>query len=513
VFTTPARPADPRPGTRPAPGLDRHDRTRRERDGYCPEWPIIAEPGGPDPREPIAVLADVLGRDGAELSASQTRQQNLANADHLGVLNAIWTAETRGAQDNRYRDLVTAALPPGCRQPLSHQARWLFRTLCAAELAGLDPAEVIGSAIASRDLAGARDIVRVLDARIRQRVYPLLPLTQIAAMMDDRAQRLGQHTAQTAPAWAITALGLVPAGPAARRDWEHKAEPVAAYREMYGYDHPDDPIGPEPSREAPDQRAAWHQAFAVLGPADGPNVRAMPDGRLWLIRDTYATETAWAPPHTGKELRLARLGATNADMGAIRAAAEADAARKDGDHARGGRHEELAGSYPALGDLYRQREQTLAQVLADRQHWEQVTAGSRCLAVAADAELRRRYPDQKIEPLRSAEPAAASDTERGQLHPALNEMTSETAAWMRELAVQRQAFRAKLKERQVLMVPSDDPGWGDLGQAFPARRRPAGVRSCGRPNRRSPPRPQCSSAARNTTLSPKPLTDRCTGRL
>ena len=41
-----------------------------------------------------------------------------------------------------------AALPPGHRQPLSHQARWLFRTLRAAELAGLDPAEVISSAIA-----------------------------------------------------------------------------------------------------------------------------------------------------------------------------------------------------------------------------------------------------------------------------------------------------------------------------------------------------------------------------
>jgi hypothetical protein len=504
AFTTPARPADPRPGTRPAPGLDRYDSARRERDGYCLDPRIIAESGGPDPREPISVLADVLGRDGAELSASQTRQRNLANADHLGTLNAIWTAETRGARDNRYRDLVMAALPPGYRQPLSYQARWLFRTLRAAELAGLDPAEVIGSAIASRDLAGARDIASVLDARIRQRVYPLPPqpqgpwasrvpqladaehqayLTQIAAMMNARAQRLGRYTAQTAPAWAITALGPVPAGPAARRDWEHKAEPVAAYRAMYGYDHPDDPIGPEPSREAPDQRAAWHQAFAVLGPVGGPDVRAMRDGRLWLIRDTYATETAWAPPHTGKELRLARLGATNADMGAIRAAAEADAARKDSDHERAGRHEDLADSYRALGDLYRQREQAFAQALADRKEWERVTAGSRRLAVAADSELRRRHPDHKIQPLRSTEPATASDIEPEQLHPALDEKTGEIAA-MRDLAAQRQAFRAKLEERLGLKVPSDDPDWGDLGEAFPAQGAP------GRDAILQPPKPQ-----------------------
>ena len=115
-------------------------------------------PGGPDPREPIAVLADILDRDGTQLSATETRQRNLANADHLAVLGAIWAAETRQAHDTRYRDLVMAALPPGYRQELSHQASWLYRTLRSAELAGLDPAEVARTAIESRDLAGARDI-------------------------------------------------------------------------------------------------------------------------------------------------------------------------------------------------------------------------------------------------------------------------------------------------------------------------------------------------------------------
>ena len=45
VFTTPARPADPQPGTRPAPELDRYERLRRERAGYLPDEP---SPGGPD---------------------------------------------------------------------------------------------------------------------------------------------------------------------------------------------------------------------------------------------------------------------------------------------------------------------------------------------------------------------------------------------------------------------------------------------------------------------------------
>jgi hypothetical protein len=254
---------------------------------------------GAGPRAAIAVLADVLGRDGAELSATQTRRRNLANADHLAILHAIWDAETCAARDDWYCDLVMATLPPDYRQPLSHQAQWLFRTLCSAELARLDPADVIRTAIAGRDLAGARDIAAVLDARMGPRVHTLSPqpqgswtrrasrlrdpdrgayLAQIAALMDDRIRRLGQHTAQTAPTWALTALGPVPASPHARRHWEHKAAVISAYREMYGYDYPGDPIGPEPSQGSPDQRAAWHDAFASLGRQTARTSAACPTG-------------------------------------------------------------------------------------------------------------------------------------------------------------------------------------------------------------------------------------------
>ena len=509
VFTTPPKAADPAPGTRPAPELDRYERIRRERAGYLLPAPVPPEQADQaSQREPVAVLADVLGRDGTELSASAIRQRNLAGADHLAALHAIWTAETQAARHDRYRDLVTAALPPGHRQPLSHQARWLFRTLHAAELAGLDPAEVIHSAIASRDLAGARDIAAILDARIRPRVHSLLPqpqgpwtgrvaalpdlarhayLVQIAAMMDDRTRRLGQHTAQTTPAWAITALGPVPVDPPARRDWEHKAAAIAPYRETYGYDHPGDPIGPEPGHLTPAQRAAWYEAFAAIGPTGQPDVRAMRDGRLWLLRDTYAAETAWAPRHVGRELRLSRLGAFDAALDAIRAAAEADAARKTGDHARAARHEYLATSYRALHDFYREREQTFAQTMADRQEWEHATARSRQLAIAAHAELRRRHPGQKIEALRSAEPAPVNDAER-QPHVLVPHQRMGETALTRDLEAQRQAFRAAMNEHRTL-APSEDVAWGDLSEASPALRPPW------RDAILQPPKPQITPSA------------------
>ena len=355
-----------------------------------------------------------------------------------------------------------------------------------------------------------------LDARIRQRVDLLLPqpqgpwaervpqlpdperrayLAEIAAMMDGRKQRLGQHAAQVAAAWAITALGPVPDDAAVRQEWERKASSIAAYREMYGYNDPGDPIGPEPTRDTPDQRAAWHEAFLALSQASAPDVRAMRDGRLWLIRDTYAVETAWAPRHVGKELRLARLGAINADQSAIRAAAEADAARKAGDHTRAGRHEELAASYRAMADCYQRQETIFVQTMADRQDWEHATAHSRRLAIAADAELRRRHPDLRIKPLHSAEPAPVSDTDREKLTPTSDKKIDEMAAWIRYLAAQRPVFREKIEERQGLTVPSEDPDWGDLGEAFPAWQAP------GRDAILQPPKPQITPLAKILQLA------------
>jgi hypothetical protein len=73
VFTTPARPADLQPGTRPAPELARYDRVQRERQRLPPAQ-LAHEPTSPDPADQIAVLADVVERDGSELSASETRQ-------------------------------------------------------------------------------------------------------------------------------------------------------------------------------------------------------------------------------------------------------------------------------------------------------------------------------------------------------------------------------------------------------------------------------------------------------
>ena len=122
------------------------------------------------------MLAEVLDRDGQQLSASQTWQQALADADHL--------ADPARDLDRRDHPGPPPALPgpahrrppAGYRQEPSHRAQWLWRTLRAAELAGLDARQVLADAVGQRDLTGARDIAAVIDARIRRRIGALVPL-------------------------------------------------------------------------------------------------------------------------------------------------------------------------------------------------------------------------------------------------------------------------------------------------------------------------------------------------
>ena len=171
VFTQPPGRADPAPGPRPAPELARYDQNQAGRSGPPAPATPPALPG-----EALAVLSAVVDRDGQLASATQDRHRALTSADHLAILHAIWTGQTAPAREQRYQDLLAASLPPGYRRQPGHQAKWLWRTMRAAELAGLDAGAVLAAAIAERDLAGARDAAAVLDARLRHRLGSLVPL-------------------------------------------------------------------------------------------------------------------------------------------------------------------------------------------------------------------------------------------------------------------------------------------------------------------------------------------------
>ena len=432
------------------------------------------------------VLAQVIGRDGQELSATATRLRNLSNADHLALLQAIWASQVTPLREQHYRELLDAVLPSQYRNQDGYKNRWLWRTLRTAELAGLDAQEIIRDAISQRSLSDARDIAAVIDARIRQQTAALLPrparpwseqvpvtadtarqryLAELAAAMDDRADRIGQHAADHALPWAVGALGPVPGDPPGRRDWQQRARAIGVYRELNGWDHPSEPIGPEPAGADPDTRAAWHAAYAALGPGTGRDVRGLPDGMLWHLRDTFPIETAWAPRWTGDQLRHVRRGADDARLTAIRARAEARAALVRGQADLAERHQRLADSYQAMENAYQKRADVFAATMDDRVAWERLTADGRSLAVAADSELRRRHPGQHIEPLRSAEPEPVSETETSQLTIDPGQAIPPMSQRVKDLAAVSRRFSQQMQQRQSRQNdPQENLGPGVLGR-------------------------------------------------
>jgi conjugative relaxase-like TrwC/TraI family protein len=490
VMTGSPRTSDPAAGPAPAPELARFDRLERSRAGLPAEEEATQKAGH---REAAGVLADVAGRDGTELSATEYRQRQLASADHLGLLDAMWQDAISGPRTERYRQLLLEVVPPAYAAAADESAKatWLWRTLRAVEAAGLDAREVMQAAVNSRDLAGARDVAAVIDDRIRrqagaERLVPLpqgrwseqVPqvddpaqqkyLGELAAAMDGRAERLGAFTAGQAPQWATGPLGPVPADPEARAGWEAKAAAVAAYRELYAWDSPSEPIGPEPAMATPEKRAAWHAAAAALGrPADGPDLRSRDTGSLLLIRDSYEAETAWAPRFVTPELRSIRSGAQHEELVRARAAAEARAAEGRGDLAAAQRQRGLARAAETLRDWYQARTAELEVTDADYRDWEHTTEGARALAIAADAELRRREPGLALRPLRSAEPAPVTDVERAELDKGPGE-NGRSPAWVERLAQARPAFREQLAERHSVRVPDPDPEYADHGPAWPS---------------------------------------------
>jgi hypothetical protein len=193
----------------------------------------------------------------------------------------------------------------------------------------------------------------------------------------------------------------------------------------------------------------------------------MPDGLLLQLRDTYPIETAWAPQYVGDELRQVRAAARSARLAGLRASAEARAAARRGQHDHAAQQQQLGDSYQALHQAYRRRETIFAAAMADRADWDTATRAQRHLAVAADAELRRRHPGQHYPPLRSAEPQPATGAQRDELTLTAGQPIPEMGQWVKDLAAAHRTFARTLAERQSLTVPSEDPDYRHLGQAFP----------------------------------------------
>lgn len=256
VITTAAS-SDPAPGTRSAPELARDRQIAAERAGQPVAAAETAGLPGAEPRDAAAVLADALKRDGRELSALETQRRNLVNADHLGKLATIWDGETRDLRIARYRQAIAAHLLAGLYDAAGQLSGDLAVAHHAGRRSGGARCQRRSRTGRARPAAGrraqCRDRRRRADQEGRWRPDPgtvaalgpsacppsQIPsvtrfLAELAAAMDARKDRIGEHAGQAQPQWAVNALGEVPADPLARLEWERRAAHLGAYREMYG---------------------------------------------------------------------------------------------------------------------------------------------------------------------------------------------------------------------------------------------------------------------------------------
>lgn len=524
-------------GPAPDPEVTRQRRLQADRDGT---GRAAAAAGGHDP---IAILAPVVRRGTSEMSATETREQALSNADHLGVLYSIWQDQCRAEATARYTRAVRESASPADAEEILKDTDVLWRTVRTAELAGVDSAQVINDSISGRPFTGARSHSAVLDARIRKKTGHLPPairqswtaslprfddpsvdryMAEVAAAMDDRQRRIGEHAASERPLWVTQALGDIPQDTAARAEWERKAGQLGAYREMSGYDHPGDAIGPEPASSSPEARAEWHTAFAVMAHIEGIDVRNLTDGQLLARRRAYEAETSWAPKHVAEELRAARRQEQLSRVEATRHSYEAAAAAR---HGKAALHEDAARSWTALGKRATLVRDKLAEAHDTRCEWEVMTEPTRRLARASDIELKRRGVLGREDHLRSAEPegfvypkrdeardvwvqprldgSAELPRETEPLRPAEREEHAldllgltlhydqpELPLQVSEIAEYNRKRQAEIDERRSLRIPAEQPDEMDLGEAWNVlaeRRREAVIQ---------PPKPQTPAATK-----------------
>ena len=518
--------SDSRPGPRADPELARHDMLARERAGL----PAVA--GEPELDAGAMTAESVLGtcleRDGRQLSATDFREADWSDADRLDVLEPQWTELRNMAAMRRYEAAARAALGEDqARQVLEDPAaQWLWRTLREAEAAGINGPAVLHRAVTSGPLDDAESVAKVLDWRIRQHTAglpavaakPWAELTgstgdpdtdrywaELAQAMADRQRRLGEHAAEHTPPWAQT-LGPVPDHPVDRAEWEHKAGLVAAYREMWGPAHPHEPIGPRPTRhEDPEQHAMWQAAAEALGRQPG-DMTEHTDGQLHAWRHQFTREMEWAPEYKGDELALVRGEIRRAQIDADRARRNARAADTDEARQRLG---QLADVHATWERTVRDLANRLDQAQAGYDAWEAATAPTRDRAVAADAELRRRHPDIRLEPLRghtSPQPATVTPaTEprqpgRAGPIPVTDAEVAAASARPREHSAPGPADAAKWRADQTARVEADRQARAEAAaRACPVTAAELAKYGAGKQGPASPPQPEPGKAEPDMT--------------
>ena len=124
----------------PAPEIERYRKLEAERNGGQP-WKAAESD-----LDPVRIAAKILARQPENVSATETKQRSMANADHLGLLGGQWQDLSRELSGDRFTPPSASSCPPSWRIRRSRDTDDLFRALRAAELTGLDGDQALAEA-------------------------------------------------------------------------------------------------------------------------------------------------------------------------------------------------------------------------------------------------------------------------------------------------------------------------------------------------------------------------------
>ena len=398
---------------------------------------------------PESVIASVMQRETADLSATEQIRQAQEWAGGTGHLLHLWSAATRQALYPHIDERIKARLTEteGWRYDREHSRQVLQHTLRDAQLAGHDVGEII-ERITAAPMDGARSVSSVLHSRLQRLQLPAQGhgvtwahrtpqdgpalAHELAAGLDDRRRELGERALESPEPWLTRYLGASPgpgASPVLREDYVWRAGTASAYREARGITDPEQAVSLDPHPE-PELEAMRRDTFWALEIADEQaELWAMSRGELEgrVLEGERAQATA--PQDVSSQLRLT----WQADADAWQQSADADA---EHDQVQADNARSLAAALTA-------QTSRLEVASARYEEWSARTASTREMAGKAKAELQRR----------GQEPA----TEEA---PGPQKM----AAWWRKFQADADAMdRAIEREHQAAV---------NDGQSWPPQRKP-----------------------------------------
>jgi conjugative relaxase-like TrwC/TraI family protein len=349
-----------------------------------------------------AVLADVLDRDQRDRTAMAEQEALEAEAGSeraiVGqLLDGIERSTAGQTSDLLDRLAARGAITDAQRQMLANDEAMsaVERLLRHAELRGQDRAALLDEALDGRSLASARSVGQVLHHRLHHVLdldttiggfRDLIPgnvqpyhrawLENRADDADTRRHELGTLAADEQPGWAVSALGPVPEDVVERQEWERRAGWAATYREMSGFDHDTDPLGPAPPSGLSEKHAVWRTAHQHLGLEErGPDEGRMSEGLLRARVAAWERERTWAPAVVKQQWAETSLAADEKRVDGVLRGHHQDPTALDAE-----------AESVALADTAGQ----LEEAEQARRRWVEHTAQTRENAERAAAELRAR---------------------------------------------------------------------------------------------------------------------------